>query len=71
MRIEPRRCLIPDLLAKRGWTQRQLAEVAGVDEREISFYTTGKRKKMSLPFAVMLADALKCSPRDLYEWSSD
>jgi transcriptional regulator with XRE-family HTH domain len=63
------RCLIPDLLEARGWTQRQLAEHSGVDERVISFYSTGRRVKMSLIVAVALADALEVSPRDLYMWS--
>ncbi|MCU6709303.1 helix-turn-helix transcriptional regulator [Paenibacillus sp. J5C_2022] len=71
MRIQPRRCAIPDLLEKYGWTQRQLAEKSGVDEREISFYTTGRRMRMSLATAVMLADALNVNPRELYEWSSE
>jgi len=62
------RCLIPDLLEARGWTQRQLAEHSGVDERVISYYTTGRRKKMSLELSVALSDALEVSPRALYEW---
>lgn len=63
------RCLIPDLLEARGWTQRQLAEHSGVNERVISFYTTGRRVKMSLIIAVALSDALDVSPRELFEWS--
>lgn len=69
MPVKTGRCLIPDLLEARGWTQRQLAEHSGVDERVISFYTTGRRVKMSLLLAVQLADALDVSPRNLYEWS--
>jgi transcriptional regulator with XRE-family HTH domain len=68
MRLTVGRCLIPDLLDKRGWTQRKLADESGVDEAVISFYTTGRRKKMTLEVAVALADALKVNPRDLYEW---
>ncbi|WP_337102390.1 helix-turn-helix transcriptional regulator [Paenibacillus sp. YIM B09110] len=65
------RCLIPDLLAARGWTQRQLAEHSGVNEKVISFYTTRTRGRMSLVLAVQLADALEVSPRDLYEWPQE
>lgn len=65
------RSLIPNLLEARGWTQRQLAEHSGVDERVISFYSTGRRKNMSLIVAVSLSDALNVSPRDLYEWELD
>jgi transcriptional regulator with XRE-family HTH domain len=71
MRVSVGRCLIPNLLASRGWTQRQLAEHSGIDERVISFYSTGRRKKMSLLIAVALSDALGVSPRDLYEWDLD
>lgn len=69
MRVTIGRCLIPDLLEARNWTQRQLAEHSGVDERTISFYVTGRRNSMSLQLSVALADALEVSPRDLYEWS--
>jgi len=71
MSVTVGRCLIPAILKQRGWTQRQLAEVTGIDERVISFYTTGRRRKMSLDIAVNIADALRVSPRDLYEWSPE
>jgi len=44
MRLKPRRCLIPELLVKRNWTQRQLAEHSGVDSRIISKYAKGTLK---------------------------
>jgi transcriptional regulator with XRE-family HTH domain len=65
------RCLIPELLEERGWTQRLLADKSGVSEKVISFYTTARRTKMSLVIAVQLADALDISPRDLYEWTQE
>jgi len=68
MSVTVGRCLIPAILKQRGWTQRYLAEISGVDERTISFYTTGRRRQMSLELAVSLSDALRVSPRDLYEW---
>jgi len=71
MPITVGRCLIPDLLESRGWTQRQLAELSGVDERIISFYATGRRRRMTLETAVALADTLGVSPRELYEWSTE
>ncbi|MHA7962826.1 helix-turn-helix domain-containing protein [Paenibacillus sp. CAU 1782] len=70
MRISSRRCLIPELLAKRGLSQRQLANAVGMDERVISRYVA-ENSMMSFPTAVMIADVLKCNPRDLYEWSTD
>ncbi|TCM89653.1 Cro/C1-type helix-turn-helix DNA-binding protein [Paenibacillus sp. BK033] len=71
MPLKARRCLIPELLKERGWTQRLLAEKSGVNEKVISKYTTFDRKQMSLAIAVQLADALDVSPRDLYEWSQE
>jgi len=63
------RCLISDLLEAKRMSQRDLALLSGVDERVISFYTTGRRNRMSLEVAVALADALGVGPRDLFEWS--
>lgn len=61
------RSLIPDLLAERNWTQRYLAERAGVKEKALSHYVLGIRR-MPLDAAVAIADALDVQPRDLYEW---
>ncbi|GGF88078.1 helix-turn-helix domain-containing protein [Paenibacillus abyssi] len=68
MRYTIGRCYIPELLHKRGWTQRRLADVSGVSEKTISHYTTGERKHMTIDVAVSLADALGVSPRDLFEF---
>jgi len=71
MRLIPRRCLIPDLLAARGWKQRQLAEHSGIDEKTISKYATNRLKEMPLSIAIPIAEALDVKERMLYEWALD
>lgn len=66
MRHQMGRCLLPDLLAKRGWSQRDLAEKSGFTQTQISDFATNRRT-MSLPTAVWIAGALGCSVDDLYE----
>lgn len=58
MRLKPRRCLIPELLVKRNWTQRRLADHSGIDAKLISKYATFKQKEMPLSANAPLADAL-------------
>jgi putative transcriptional regulator len=62
------RCLIPDLLNKRGWTQQDLVDRTGISKGTISAYCTEYRTRMLLLNAVIIADALGVEPRDLYEW---
>lgn len=68
-RVKSVRCLIPQLLHDRGWKQQDLADKTGLDKRIISFYCTNTRNRMTLATAVVIADILRVSPRDLYEWS--
>jgi DNA-binding Xre family transcriptional regulator len=62
------KCLIKQMVHSRSMTQQMLANKAGIDKRTISFYSTGRRTSMPLRIAVTIADALKCSVTDLYEW---
>jgi len=71
MGLEPRRCLIPDLLDKLGWTQRQLSEHSGVHEKKISKYVTMKVRHMPLGDAIPIAEALGVTERMLYEWARE
>ena len=45
----------------RGWTQKQLAEKAGVPQETISRLETGKHRGPHIDVAVRLAKALKVS----------
>lgn len=71
MRLKPRRCLIPDLLAERNWTQRQLAAHSGIDTKTISKYATFTQKEMPISIAIPIADAFGVKERMLYEWAHD
>lgn len=68
MRIEVGRCLIPDILRRLNMSQQQLADKIGMNKRQLSRYCTSDIECMALPTAVLIADTLGCSPRDLYEW---
>lgn len=67
MTIQVGRCLIPDLLAKKGWTQRDLSHKTGISEGSMSDYVT-KRTIMGVKNAKVIAVALECTMDDLYEW---
>ena len=67
MTIEVGRCLIPDLLSQKGWTQRDLSHKTGMSEGLISDYVT-KRTIMGVKNAKSIAVALGCNIDDLYEW---
>ena len=51
------------LMADRGWTQQDLADLLGVTRQSISLYLQGKRKITTL-FAYALAYKAKIDP----EW---
>ena len=65
--IEFGKCLLLELLQKKGMTQSELSEETGITESQISLYISGKRK-MSYLSAVKISLALKCHAEDLYVW---
>jgi transcriptional regulator with XRE-family HTH domain len=65
------RCRIKELRLKLGWRQRDLVAKTGLPKQTISHYETSTRRAMPLYIAVIIADALGCSPRDLYVWTFD
>lgn len=71
MRLVPRRCLIPELLVRLEWTQRQLSERCGISEQTLSKYITMTVRDMPLAVAIPIADALDVSERELYEWARE
>lgn len=70
-RIAPRRHLsAPRLRAareRRGWTQLQLAEAAGLHVRTVSTYEQGHRSTPDADCLLALAEALRVHPADLTE----
>lgn len=68
MKLAVGRCLIPELLRKRGWIQQDLADRTGVNKRTISLICRNKRKNITLLNAMVIATVLDVSPADLFEW---
>ncbi|MNW45655.1 hypothetical protein D3C74_229260 [compost metagenome] len=67
MNISRGRCLLPDLLKQREWTQTFFAERSGRSVRMISHFCNGKRAM--LPEDMYVASMiLECRMEDLYEW---
>ncbi|OMC71073.1 hypothetical protein BK126_02880 [Paenibacillus sp. FSL H7-0326] len=67
MNISRGRCLLPDLIASRGWTQADYADKSGRHPRVISHFCNNKR--VMLPEDMYIASKIfKCRMEDLYEW---
>lgn len=66
MRKDVGRCRLPELLAKQGMTQRDLANRTGLSPTQVSDFVT-RRRVMSLPSAMLIAGVLHCRIDDLYE----
>ena len=67
MEVRIGRCLVRDILLRRGRTQADLADRIGMPASQISEYVTGKHE-MSLRIAKLIASELGCTIDDLYEW---
>ncbi|WP_339279167.1 helix-turn-helix transcriptional regulator [Paenibacillus sp. FSL W8-1187] len=67
MNISRGRCLLSDLIDKRGWNQSEYARRSGRSQRTISYFCNDERvmKPEDLKTASML---LGCKMDDLYEW---
>jgi transcriptional regulator with XRE-family HTH domain len=65
----PIRCRIPDILRSKGLTQSWLADKTGLTKQRISDYVRMRDGRItSLQVAYLIANTLKVSPSDLYEW---
>ena len=63
-----------ELRLKRGMTQQQLADKAGLSRQRVAAFETGARKTsgMSLAVAIRICDALKVrNPRKLLDSDSE
>ena len=61
------RCLLQDILDKKGMEQLELAHRLNVRPPQINKYAKGKQG-MSLRIAYNIARILNCHIEDLYEW---
>ena len=60
-------CQLRRLLNQRNMTQNDLADLTGLSKTKISDYVNN-RSVMSLGTAAWIAECLKCSIDDLYEY---
>lgn len=65
-----KKCYIADLRKAAGFTQVQLARIAGTTQNAISSLETGESFP-SLRMAVNIAYALQCPVEALYEYSPE
>ena len=60
------RLLIREKIKEKGMTNKEVAEILGIDQNTVSRYTTG-RIKLSLEMAAKIAEILECKVDDLYD----
>lgn len=67
MNISRGRCLLPDLLEKKGWTKSKYARLSGRHKRMISHFCANER--VMQPEDIHIAcKLLECDEKDLHEW---
>jgi plasmid maintenance system antidote protein VapI len=62
------KCLLSDLLHKRGWNQNMLCERTGLKKSQVSAYVNNK-KMMSLKTAILISHVIGCHADELYSYS--
>lgn len=67
LKVSRGRCLLPDLLQRKEWSQTYYAKRSGRSIRMISYFCSGERAMLpeDMYVASMLLD---CRMEDLYEW---
>jgi putative transcriptional regulator len=59
------------MLAKRKMRSRELAEIIGIAEPNVSLLKSGKVKGIRFDTLEAICSALDCQPGDLLEWRTD
>lgn len=67
IRVTVVRCLLRDILIRKGITQTQLVDLTGIAKPQLSAYQNDSQM-MTLTNAKRIAVALNCSIDDLYEY---
>jgi transcriptional regulator with XRE-family HTH domain len=70
MAVRVKRCRLRELLVYANLTQNELADMVGRPKSQINDYVTND-KVMSLRVAKEIADALRVTIDELYEWEYD
>ncbi len=59
------------MLAKRKMRSKELAEMVGITEQNLSILKTGKAKALRLSTLEAICKALQCQPGDLIEFTQE
>lgn len=69
--MDKRRQRIRELMNKRGFTYRELAEKTNIPSSVLQRYVSGKTNKMSIDYFELIAAALGVSPGTLMGWKEE
>ncbi|WP_310991463.1 helix-turn-helix domain-containing protein [Aequorivita marina] len=61
---------LDDLLQKRGMTGKELAEVVGITEANLSIFRSGKARAVRFTTLEAICKALDCQPGDILEFKN-
>ena len=59
------------VLEERGMTSRELAEMIGITQANLSILKTGKAKGIRFATLMAICEILDCQPADLLEYVKD
>lgn len=62
---------VDELASSRGWSARELADAAGLDEKTVRNVLSGRSTRVDLDTIARLADALEVEPGALWRTESD
>lgn len=59
------------VLEKKGLTSKELAEIIGITQANLSILKTGKAKGIRFSTLLAICESLNCQPSDILEYISD
>ena len=59
------------VLEKKGLTSKELAEIIGITQANLSILKTGKAKDIRFATLLTICETLDCQPADILEYISD
>ena len=59
------------VLEERGMTSRELAEMIGITQANLSILKTGKAKGLRFSTLIAICEILDCQPADILEYIKD
>lgn len=59
------------LLQEKGMTGKELAEIIGITEANLSIFRSGKARAVRFTTLTAICEALDCQPGDILEFAKD